>query len=395
MILPKPKRKALIFRPINPTGPLVCSTKRLVEGLLLTGNWSVGWIWGPLPLTLLHPHGQHGIGICNYIKGGEYINPAFWHYVPLTYRPYIRGCPERWLFSALEATSPSLTKKLKACGMYKVDLLLIESPTMVSALNICKAKLVVYHCTGAFHRFKSFPMPVLKAHSFLLHNVDLIVTVSHGIKKDLISNYSIPSEKVHVIEHGSVVSCDRHIPVFGQAKSTLGKKPIAMLIGIPETTDIELLQNLVNKAKNFHFIVIGPFGLRERCKFRKFPNIDFLGLLEHEKAMKILSQGTVGLILYKKDAVERLAEGSKTMKIYDYAGAGLPIVSVPLPITDELLPIQFARDPEEFVRALEYCVEHKKELQTKAIAFARSNSWGKRQAEFIKLVEDMLEAKEG
>jgi len=235
------------------------------------------------------------------------------------------------------------------------------------------------------------PEPVLRAHKFLVEHANLVITVSEGIRRDLIALHAVSPEKVRVIKHGADTQFVRLTRELLKTETNVQRrKPVAVLVGIPATTDISLLQHLVKEAPSVDFLIVGPFRVFEKRMFRGLRNIKFLGLLEHADVMRILTQSDVGLILYKKKVVEILPEGSTGMKLYDYAAAGLPIVSVPLPITDETPPICFATEPKEFVQAIQYCVEHKTDLSAKALAFAERNSWEKRQNEFVKLIEEAL-----
>jgi hypothetical protein len=99
--------------------------------------------------------------------------------------------------------------------------------------------------------------------------------------------------------------------------------------------------------------MIGPPELARR-RFPALANLHVVGALPWAELPGYLQHASVGLIPFDIGNHRDLIRGVNPLKLYEYAAAGLPVVSVAWPELQTLnAPIELANTPEEFVRAID------------------------------------------
>jgi glycosyltransferase involved in cell wall biosynthesis len=95
--------------------------------------------------------------------------------------------------------------------------------------------------------------------------------------------------------------------------------------------DWELFEEVVDLLPDVEFRLIGRVyaDVRDRmARLEARPNVKAVGLLPHEKLPAALAEVDVGLIPFR---VNDLTLATDPIKLYEYLGCGLPVVSTPLP----------------------------------------------------------------
>ncbi len=161
--------------------------------------------------------------------------------------------------------------------------------------------------------------------------------------------------------------------------------PVIGFVGtIGPAVDLELLEGLAERRKDWSFVLIGEVR-RSVGSLASRPNVHLLGPKRREELPRYLGSFSAGIIPYR---VGSLTETVHPIKTYEYLAAGLPVVSTRLP---ELLPlegiIRREDDPAGFLRALEEVLAgDRAEEQSARRDFARRNSWEKRVEEIEKII---------
>ena len=150
-----------------------------------------------------------------------------------------------------------------------------------------------------------------------------------------------------------------------------------------EWFDFDLLEAVIDRLPDVEFRLMGRVfpgvGARmERLAAR--PNVRNLGILAHEALPAELAAADVGIIPFR---INDLTLATDPIKLYEYLGAGLPVVSTPMP---EVVAreadgrVRAAPDAERFaaeIRAL--AAARWDETAARArIDLARDNTWDRR-----------------
>jgi glycosyltransferase involved in cell wall biosynthesis len=114
--------------------------------------------------------------------------------------------------------------------------------------------------------------------------------------------------------------------------------------------DWDLVQRLAARRPDWTFVLIGPPDPAVQRRFAASENVHLLGLKPHAELHRYVDQFQVGIIPFQ---VTRLIEPIRPLKIYDYLGRGIPVVSSPLPELRDFPSVWLARSDDEWEQALE------------------------------------------
>ena len=226
---------------------------------------------------------------------------------------------------------------------------------------------ILFDCLDDFTGFGNVIKEREKEESILVSSSDLVLTTSSYLMKKVVNKTknSLYLPNAGEFEH------------FNKIKSGLleYKKPIIGYFGsISDWFDTDLIEHLATNRPQFTFVMIGhTFGADIR-KLQELPNIHFLGERPYSELPKYLYDFDVCLIPFK---MIPLIEATHPVKIYEYFGAGKPVVATNMP---ELTPMSdicyLAENKEDFLKKLDLAINEKDDtVVQKRIKFASKNTW--------------------
>jgi len=148
--------------------------------------------------------------------------------------------------------------------------------------------------------------------------------------------------------------------------------------------DSDLMHEVAKSLPEVSFIIIGGERRKELgengINLRNLPNVFFLGRKPQEKLPGFMSGSCCGIIPFKH--VE-LTKSVSPLKLYEYAGVGLPTISVPMSELSSLPPevVTIAENTEEFISAIKKTIKTKPDV-TVLKDFVEKNSWSSRIDKF-------------
>jgi glycosyltransferase involved in cell wall biosynthesis len=120
---------------------------------------------------------------------------------------------------------------------------------------------------------------------------------------------------------------------------------------------------------------------------KELPALRLVGSLLPEQVPQYLHFCDVGLVLFGEHMIE-VSRYVCPMKLFEYAAAGLPVVSTPLPIYEELdVPILVVTTKEEAMAAVDEALNQAEESRPALRAFAEKNTWSRRYEEALEIVD--------
>ncbi|HEX2016748.1 MAG TPA: glycosyltransferase [Solirubrobacteraceae bacterium] len=152
--------------------------------------------------------------------------------------------------------------------------------------------------------------------------------------------------------------------------------------------DLGLLAQLAALRPAWSIALVGPVGLgdplTDLSALEPLSNVHLLGARPYEQLPAVLRGADAALIPY---ATNPLTASIFPMKVYEYLGAGLGVVSTPLPALQGVEGITIASDAASTVRALETLmaedsVEHRRQRSELAVG----HSWDSRLTEIQSIV---------
>jgi glycosyltransferase involved in cell wall biosynthesis len=154
--------------------------------------------------------------------------------------------------------------------------------------------------------------------------------------------------------------------------------------------DLDLLNYIIKKMKNFSFVFIGP--VREKLPFKEDNNVYLLGKKSYEELPDYINQMDVCLLPYKQD---KHMQSANPIIMYEYLSLGKPVVSTFFPEVEKLKEIIFiANSKEDYAVILKRVMAEENEgLKIKRRETALLYSWDTLMGTVESVMDNKLAAK--
>ncbi|MBY6275093.1 glycosyltransferase family protein [Symbiobacterium thermophilum] len=248
-------------------------------------------------------------------------------------------------------------------------------PKLHDTLDRYRPTAVVFDAVDDFPEWRPYEGPMLR-------RADAVVTTARSLFERLSGLHS----RVVLVPNGWDKDLARG-PLLPRP-ADLPPSPVAGFVGAwAPWVDGRLLEEVAARLPRWQFVIIGPLHGRRPARGR---NIHHLGHRAHGELGRYLRHLDVGLIPFQITPVTRAAN---PVKLWEYLGVGLPVVSTPLP---EVLPlgehVRFASDPDGFARAIEAAWQtDTPERRQARRQVATQNSWVARFARIQAELADLLD----
>lgn len=256
--------------------------------------------------------------------------------------------------------------------------------------NVAKALkpiLTVYHCVDPLILDFDRKHGVI-SEQMLVENSDIVFCTS----KQLFDEKKGSNKKTFFIPNAADIShCSKALDPAVAVHESLKDipRPIVGYFGnIERRLDFDLIKYLSEHNPDKSFVFAGPVNPEFIPEwFFQLPNVYTTGRLDYEQLPAILKGFDVALIPFKKDDVSATIF---PLKLFEYLGAGKPIVSTNFnPDLEEFTSgtVRFCPDSESFSKAVaeELSSDTAEKLQ-KRIEVANQNTWTKRVDEFSNII---------
>jgi glycosyltransferase involved in cell wall biosynthesis len=166
------------------------------------------------------------------------------------------------------------------------------------------------------------------------------------------------------------------------------KRPIIGYAGnLRDRIDWDLLSTVAAERPNWSLVLAGSSNDNPSAQhLARFPNVTLLGVVEYPRLLSYLRAFDVGIVPHVNNS---LTEKMNPLKLYNYFGAGIPIVSTEVANLDDLKPyIRTASDPDSFITAIEACLaEPASFAAAERERVLTSISWEARVAEILAVID--------
>ena len=259
-----------------------------------------------------------------------------------------------------------------------------------AVLRFLPRRIMLYDCNDDHLGFPNTPQWAKGYFEKIVANADLVVAVSEELAEKL---DGLGVEKVHHIGNGVDYEVfERAIAEGVPEEMARLRRPIIGYSGaVAQWFDFELLKKTADRFKDSSIVLVGPLFGASLERFNEIAasreNIFHLGPKPYERLGAYIAAMDVCIVPLKVNELMRYADPNK---IYEYAAAGRPIVT--MKHTDKLGELRdliyVAASHEEFLDSVALALE--RGADEKALkAFARKSSW---QARADAIKELILEA---
>lgn len=272
-------------------------------------------------------------------------------------------------------------------------------PFQADYLNVLDAKIKVFDCYDEYAaQSQSILFRTKKELIEKERRIMQCVHLSFVVSDSLYENKRIQCNAIHLVPNAV------DIMHFGQAmkQSTLIPEdirripsPIIGFLGnLSDRIDIDLLEWLAERNKEWSFVLIGGKGeyMKKRqllAELAEKKNVYLFGNKPYEVLPGYLKAFDVCLIPFRENDLFSLS--CSPLKLYEYLATGKPIVSTNLPgVASFNAFVRIAQDENDFEKHIGEALREKGKYREMRIGASEANSWRKRAEHVNDLLEDAL-----
>jgi glycosyltransferase involved in cell wall biosynthesis len=356
------------------------SAARLGAHHLATRLAARGWdvIFLSNPLTPLHVlkcgHSDVRLRLSQAMRGLATEPEGLRTLLPMTLLPLVAGMGARsgWVLERWPAfTLPNLASTLRRAGFDEPDLMVVDTSIAAPLLDMLKPKRSVLRLTDRFGGFASTTPAVLRAMEAVARQVDLVIYTAEDLAAD--AEMLRSRRMLHLANGVDAGHFDGRRPVPAAYEAI--PAPRAVYVGLmAEWFDFDLIARAARQRPDVAFVLIGP-DEAARQRLPKLPNLHLIGPVPWNELPAYLQHAAVGLIPFDMKNHRDLVKGVNPLKLYEYAAAGVPVVSIAWPEIQKLnAPVELVDEPEEFLQAIDRMLQAPPPADTLR-AFAARHDW--------------------
>ncbi|MDD3643039.1 MAG: glycosyltransferase [Candidatus Krumholzibacteria bacterium] len=263
-----------------------------------------------------------------------------------------------------------------------------------AVLRLMPRALLLYDCNDDPLAFPDAPAWARGYFSRLARMADVVVAVTSGLRTRL---ENAGAAEVRLLGNGVDYELFERAAAGPTPDEMAGlPRPVIGYVGaVAHWFDFDLVERVAAEHPAASVVIIGPVfrGLEERAAGLRAArsNVVFLGERPYERLGAYCAAMDVCMIPLAMNELRRLADPNK---IYEYAAAGRPIVT--LAYSEEIAALSgllhVARTPAEFVGRIGEALRDGGDPE-RLKAFARSRSWQSRADGMMRLIREGLDRK--
>lgn len=271
---------------------------------------------------------------------------------------------------------PSLQSSIESAGRSSPDLVWTTVPGSVVALkkSFPRAK-VIFHVVDFYPAFRGPAVVNLERQDYA--NADEVFVIGTSLKTYLVEDLDIPASKVSVLGQGVELETYQMQTSTPMEFTTL-PRPRAIWCGVLNKGDPELFRALATEieAHGGSLILIGPYADWALDLANKMSEtVLLIGPKSPREVPRYLKAADIGIMLYDRSRQE-VYRGQNPLKLYEYAAAGLPVLSTAHDEFGTLHPpvVQIGLETD-IPPAIEKVLANMESHKAAASAFAAEHDW--------------------
>ena len=227
---------------------------------------------------------------------------------------------------------------------------------------------IIYDCMDHHGGFSNIKQIVLDQEPDLMDSADLVMVSSSFLEQQA------RGQNLNVLMVRNACDYD-HFATTGKPKS---KRPLIGYYGaIADWFDSDLVADLAERRPDWDFTLVGSTFSADVSRISELSSVSLPGEKSYSEIPEWLSRFDVAIIPFKRTP---LTEATNPVKVYEILAAGKPLVSVPIPEVESLVPlVRLASTAEEFEKEIAAALsEDDPSLTERRRAFAHGQTWEKR-----------------
>jgi len=199
--------------------------------------------------------------------------------------------------------------------------------------------------------YKPFARQIRSGYDIINQQADIVFTVSNYLKE----KFEKSAKQARVVHLPNGVDADlfcRPADPPSVRRNARRREPrVLTYVGVlSERVDLDLIERIAVDWPQCRIRLVGPISLssegeRRRRELRPLANMEWKGLVHHREIPSILCSSDVLLIPHK---ISQLTLSMDPLKLYEYLTTGLPIVSTPVPPSDQYGSLLYLGEGKRF-----------------------------------------------
>lgn len=283
---------------------------------------------------------------------------------------------------------PSIRSTVNLSAFGEPDIIWSTIPGSSELKKLFPSSTFVFHVVDRYSAFRGDAVKALEKKDYEAADVDLVI--GEALKNFLLNDLDIPSSKV--VNIGQGVHLERfRIEQEKPAEYAKCSGPIAVWLGLLNKLDRPMLRTVVKQIGNLGgdvFIIGKKEGWINELEW-DISNLHFIGSRNADEVAPFLVNADIGLMLYDRQKAE-VYEGQHPLKLYEYAAAGLCVLSTYHKEFETLDPpvIQVNTEDEiiDFFRSYSDQLE---KCKNEMLLFSEEHSWDKCADKALRAIDNL------
>lgn len=366
------KKHILFHRPTPWESDIHCSTK-IFAWKFKDEGYKVTYLENPMdPLHLIKWKGYYHIWhrAPRWEDGVWIINP----FTLIPVRDYFFFKTQLASDASYHSCIPRIGSLVRRSGQGNPDVIWTAKPGSSVLKDFFPEATLIFQVVDYYPAFRGDYIKSIEKRDY--ECADHVFLIGHALFKYVTEELEISADKVTVLGQG--VFLDHYKKVQSEPEDLQAiPKPRAIWVGVVDKGDRELFEAsaIELQKKGGSLVLIGPEAEWARNLKKRHSNIYLLGSRPSKAVPGYLCHADMGLMLYNRKR-ESVYQGQNPLKLYEYAAAGLPIISTP---HDEFQyikpPVIEVNSPEDIPMAISTVLDEHAKWSQMALVFAKQHSW--------------------
>ncbi len=297
-------------------------------------------------------------------------------FTPFALSPYSRVWP---LSSAAAARRsyrscvPSIESTLDRYGFGQPDVIWTANPGSGVLKHMFPAARLLFQVVDYYPAFAGPAIADIERYDY--RAADHVFVIGEALREHVLS-YGIPESRLTVLGQG-VDHARFSRPAERPPEYRCMEGPIAVWVGVLSKGDPGLFEAVAQKLgqRGGYLVLIGPGAEWADALAARHPHVVAPGPRKPAQVPAYLRHADVGLMLYDRRRPE-VYVGQNPLKLYEYAAAGLAIVSTPHEEYRYLdTPAAVVDSEQSAAQALDDALSQLDRRRRQSLEFARAYSW--------------------
>ncbi|MFW2439045.1 MAG: hypothetical protein ACN4GR_06710 [Arenicellales bacterium] len=271
---------------------------------------------------------------------------------------------------------PSIRALLKRGGILEPDILWAAKPGSSVLKKLFPDAKLIMQVVDYYPAFRGDYIKNIERRDY--EAADHIFLIGHALLDYVTSELGIDSKKVSILGQG--VSLDNYTnDISCPEELKLISGPRAVWVGVLDKADADMFEKVAISLHGLggSLILIGPSSVWATDLSTRLSNVYLLGSKDPTEVPAYLLHSEIGLMLYDQNK-SSVYYGQNPLKLYEYAAAGLSILSTPHREFEFLNPpVIEVNSSDEVASGINRALAERCGFRKKSLDFAQEHDWAK------------------